>query len=396
MAVKQAGLACRASDWDASGGALGSSEFVQQGTDVRSGVVVLCDFHVLTGSLELLSWRLQTTSEASCLDSIAVHLFQSVSFSTVLPGECTPPLRTYLPHGLDSPPCHFPCEPALAVAELMPRGVADMGSQPWRSMAGVSKCLQACSADNRNIGESALSAVLSQLLPMIKPSTQRTHTDYSPDELLALLIYLYSVAGEVVADKDLGDTEEKVKDSLARVFCEEAELSPLLQKITGCNSSARLTFPRSQTATDELFTSLRDVAGARDLLRQFKSVYIPGSQAHQASYKPLLRQIVEDIFSPERPDPGDIEHMSAGLTDLLKTGFSMFLKVSRPHPSDHPVLILFVVGGVTVSEARMVKDLVAALKPGTQVTVLSTRLLRPLDVPELLFATDRLHPDLGI
>uniref|UniRef100_A0A673TIS3 Sec1 family domain containing 2 n=2 Tax=Suricata suricatta TaxID=37032 RepID=A0A673TIS3_SURSU len=87
--------------------------------------------------------------------------------------------------------------------------------------------------------------------------------------------------------------------------------------------------------------------------------------------------------------------MSSGLTDLLKTGFSMFMKVSRPHPSDHPLLILFVVGGVTVSEAKMIKDLVTSLKPGTQVIVLSTRLLKPLNIPELLFATDRLHPDLG-
>lgn len=43
------------------------------------------------------------------------------------------------------------------------------------------------------------------------------------------------------------------------------------------------------------------------------------------------------------------------------------MQVSRPHPSDHPLLILFVVGGITVSEAKMVKDLVPSLKPGTQV-----------------------------
>ncbi|EPQ14507.1 Sec1 family domain-containing protein 2 [Myotis brandtii] len=157
--------------------------------------------------------------------------------------------------------------------------------------------------------------------------------------------------------------------------------------------------------------SLRDIAGARSLMKQFKSVYVPGNHTHQAnkpccsqhnilsfqaSYKPLLKQVVEEIFDPERPDPVDIEHMSSGLTDLLKTGFSMFMKVSRPHPSDHPLLILFVVGGITVSEAKMIKDLVPTLKPGTQVIVLSTRLLKPLTMPELLFATDRLHPDLGL
>ncbi|XP_006164439.1 sec1 family domain-containing protein 2 [Tupaia chinensis] len=247
----------------------------------------------------------------------------------------------------------------------------------------------------QSLGESAMSVVLSQLLPLIKPAARRTKDDYSPEELLILLIYIYSVTGDFPVDEDLGETEEKVKRALAQVFCEESELSPLLQKITGCDSAINLTFPKSKIAVDELFTSLRDVAGARSLLKQFKSVYVPGNQTHQASYKPLLKQVVEEIFNPERPDPVDIEHMSSGLTDLLKTGFSMFMKVSRPHPSDHPLLILFVVGGVTVSEAKMVKDLAASLKPGAQVIVLSTRLLKPRSMPELLFATDRLHPDLG-
>ncbi|KAI2534335.1 sec1 family domain containing 2 [Homo sapiens] len=247
----------------------------------------------------------------------------------------------------------------------------------------------------QSIGESAMSVVLNQLLPMIKPVTQRTNEDYSPEELLILLIYIYSVTGELTVDKDLCEAEEKVKKALAQVFCEESGLSPLLQKITDWDSSINLTFHKSKIAVDELFTSLRDIAGARSLLKQFKSVYVPGNHTHQASYKPLLKQVVEEIFHPERPDSVDIEHMSSGLTDLLKTGFSMFMKVSRPHPSDYPLLILFVVGGVTVSEVKMVKDLVASLKPGTQVIVLSTRLLKPLNIPELLFATDRLHPDLG-
>uniref|UniRef100_A0A250Y498 Sec1 family domain-containing protein 2 n=2 Tax=Castor canadensis TaxID=51338 RepID=A0A250Y498_CASCN len=247
----------------------------------------------------------------------------------------------------------------------------------------------------QSIGESSMAIVFNQLLPMIKPSTQRTNDDYNPEELLILLIYIYSVTGEFTVDKDLGEAEEKVKKALAQAFCEESKLSPLLQKITGCDSAINLTFPKSKIAVDELFASLRDIAGARNLMKQFKSVYVPGTHTHQASYKPLLKQVVEEIFNPEKPDPVDIEHMSSGLTDLLKTGFSMFMKVSRPHPSDHPLLILFVVGGITVSEAKMVKDLVASLKPGAQVIVLSTRLLRPLNIPELLFATDRLHPDLG-
>lgn len=49
----------------------------------------------------------------------------------------------------------------------------------------------------------------------------------------------------------------------------------------------------------------------------------------QATYRPFLRQVLEELFHPDRPECPDIEHMSGGLTDLLKTGFSMFMKV-RP------------------------------------------------------------------
>ncbi|XP_061894938.1 sec1 family domain-containing protein 2-like [Entelurus aequoreus] len=73
-----------------------------------------------------------------------------------------------------------------------------------------------------------------------------------------------------------------------------------------------------------------------------------------------------------------------------------YLQVSRPHPSDNPHLFLFLVGGVTPSELRLIKETVATLKPGTQVLVLSNRLLRPTDVPDLLFASQRLAPDIGV
>ncbi|NXK49080.1 SCFD2 protein, partial [Chauna torquata] len=142
----------------------------------------------------------------------------------------------------------------------------------------------------------------------------------------------------------------------------------------GCDSALNLTSQKATDAVDNIFKSLRDIARARMHMKQFNSIHNPGSNTHQASvvlfvqasYKPLLKQVVEEICNPDRSDPVDIEHMSSGLTDLLKTGFSMFMKVNRPHPGDHPLLIIFMVGGVTASEVKMVKDLVATRKPGTQ------------------------------
>uniref|UniRef100_K7FBX1 Sec1 family domain containing 2 n=1 Tax=Pelodiscus sinensis TaxID=13735 RepID=K7FBX1_PELSI len=166
--------------------------------------------------------------------------------------------------------------------------------------------------------------------------------------------------------------------------------------VSGCESSLHLTFEKATVAVDSIFKSLRDITSARMHMKQFNSVHVLGSNTCQATYKPLLKQVVEEIFNSDRPDPVDIEHISAGLTDLLKTGFSMFMKVSRPHPKDHPLLILYMVGGVTVSEVRMVRDLISAHKPGIQVIMLSSTLLTPLNIPELLFATDHLQPDIGI
>lgn len=70
--------------------------------------------------------------------------------------------------------------------------------------------------------------VLSQLLFMIKFLYQRIKDDYCFEELLILLIYIYFVSGEFIADKNLGEVEENVKKILVQVFCEEFELLFLL------------------------------------------------------------------------------------------------------------------------------------------------------------------------
>ncbi|XP_017159940.1 sec1 family domain-containing protein 2 [Poecilia reticulata] len=221
-----------------------------------------------------------------------------------------------------------------------------------------------------------------------------------PDELILLLIYLYTLAEEVQHFADGGEEElEKLEreliGALTLVVTRETELSPLLQSLTGCAAAEELTTERAHSAVGKMFETLRGLSHMRDHLKQLRSVYTASDGVHQASYRPFLRQVLEEVFHPDRPECPDIEHMSGGLTDLLKTGFSMFMKVSRPRPRDNPLLFLFLVGGVTPSELRLVKDTVAALKPATQVLVLSTRLLRPTDIPELLFSTQRLRPDVG-
>ncbi|XP_040896567.1 sec1 family domain-containing protein 2 [Toxotes jaculatrix] len=262
------------------------------------------------------------------------------------------------------------------------------------------------------LGDSDFPTVLRQLLPLMQPrggedssaSGSRSRQDEcGPGELILLLVYLYSLADEAQpADRDAEEEEELEKlerelvGALTLVITRETELSPLLQKLTGCVNPEELTTERAHSAVEDMFETLRGLSHTRDHLKQLRSIYTASDGVHQATYHPFLRQILEEVFHPDRLECPDIEHMSGGLTDLLKTGFSMFMKVSRPHPGDNPLLFLFLVGGVTPSELRLIKDIVTAHKPGTQVLVLSTRLLRPTDIPELLFATQRLAPDIGV
>uniref|UniRef100_A0AAY4C3A2 Sec1 family domain-containing protein 2 n=1 Tax=Denticeps clupeoides TaxID=299321 RepID=A0AAY4C3A2_9TELE len=261
-------------------------------------------------------------------------------------------------------------------------------------------CTVCCAA----VGDSDLAAVLRQVLPLIKSASSSEGSAGSGeaglqvDELLAMLVFLYSLSGEALPGD--GDQEERVEreliGALTLLLTQQTNLSPLLQSITGVLSPAELVMERAHSVLESVFTTLRGLGHARSHMKQLRSVYSPSDGVHQATYRPFIKQILEEIFHPDRPECPDIEHASSGLTDLLKTGFSMFMKVNRPHPSDHSVLILFLVGGVTPSEIRLVRDTVAAQKPGAQVLVFSTRLLRPADIPHLLFSTNRLVPDIGV
>lgn len=52
--------------------------------------------------------------------------------------------------------------------------------------------------------------------------------------------------------------------------------------------------------------------------------------------------------------------------------FSLFMNVSKPRPNDHPLLVLFIVGGVTCSEVHQIREALAAYHPNTQVSFFKT------------------------
>uniref|UniRef100_A0AAQ5XTI5 Sec1 family domain containing 2 n=1 Tax=Amphiprion ocellaris TaxID=80972 RepID=A0AAQ5XTI5_AMPOC len=191
------------------------------------------------------------------------------------------------------------------------------------------------------LGDSDFPAVLRQLLPLMKPrggedssssGSRLGEDECGPDELILLLVYLYSLADEAPpGDQDteaeeLEKLERELIGALTLVITRETELSPLLQKLTGCANPEELTTERAHSAVEKMFETLGGLIHTRDNLKQLRSVYTASDGVHQATYRPFLRQILEEVFHPDRLECPDIEHMSGGLTDLLKTGFSMFMK----------------------------------------------------------------------
>lgn len=98
------------------------------------------------------------------------------------------------------------------------------------------------------LGDSDFPAVLRQLLPLMKPcggedsttSGSRSKEDEcGPDELILLLVYLYSLADEAqpadqyTEEEELEKLERELISALTLVITREPELSPLVQKLTG-------------------------------------------------------------------------------------------------------------------------------------------------------------------
>ena len=44
------------------------------------------------------------------------------------------------------------------------------------------------------------------------------------------------------------------------------------------------------------------------------------------------------------------------------------MNVSKPRPNDHPLLVLYIVGGITCSEVHQIREALAAYHPNTQVS----------------------------
>ncbi|KAK3763174.1 hypothetical protein RRG08_035856 [Elysia crispata] len=205
------------------------------------------------------------------------------------------------------------------------------------------------------------------------------------DDLLCLLSFTFSLSGG-----DFGDAEEanELRQKIVEwILQDNADLPPIFKQIIGDTVSE--TILRDQI--DSLWERLEAIGSTREDLSQFSSILEPGDDISPAHARPLLVQVMESILDPARPELVDVECKSGGLGNLLKSGFGFFKGSGKPRPGDAPLLILFVIGGLTSGEVKQVKDMVDKAAPQFEVLLGSTRLPSITSTLESLFVQDNVN-----
>nr|CAD7445037.1 unnamed protein product [Timema bartmani] len=238
----------------------------------------------------------------------------------------------------------------------------------------------------QNLGTSRDGAVvLAQMTQLIKTRRER---NLPLEDLLVVLVHLYSLAGTDITFSS--QAEMLVQSAVQAALFQDRET------LEGFLSTLDPHRKRGQCC--KTFTIIRGcrvklkVHGDSSQLRvtppplSARSLFESRGSSQPAAHTGLLRQLVADLLDPTRPELPDLACKSAGLKELLKTGFSLLLNMPRQqHPLDHPMVVIFVVGGITAQEVRLIQEAVADSGLATKVLVGSTRLITPLDTARALF-----------
>jgi len=253
------------------------------------------------------------------------------------------------------------------------------------SLLALEKNLVQTCADSNASDDSP--SVLAVLLRAVMQEAEKEKEDRSltVDDLLRLLTFAFSVS-----DGDLGDEEEEsqMREKLVEMIMQDSEeLPPITREIVGDKVSPSIL----PDIVESVWEKLEAVGAERSGFQQFSSVLDPGDAMSPAHSQPLVRQLMEAVVDPAKPDLIDVECRSGGIKDLLKSGFGFFKSAAKPRPGDAPLLVLFVIGGITASEVKQVRDILEKAKPDFQVLIGSSRLASQESTLKSVFINDNVN-----
>lgn len=210
----------------------------------------------------------------------------------------------------------------------------------------------------------------SQVFQLLR--TRKSH-GVTLDDLLGLMVYVASLGGYGVFSQR---EEYALINLLSHAIVEDKEeLSDLLLELVGDEVDEVSALKTAQSIASQLHA----LTTVREHLKNYRSVHFPGDGVEPASYHSLLPRLVQDCLAAPQGEITDLEYKSAGFKDLIKTGFSLFVNVSKPSPRDAPVMLVWVVGGVSPGEVKEVRRTVKALNSPCRVILASSHLSYPRD-----------------
>ncbi|KAJ3290430.1 Sec1 domain-containing protein 2 [Borealophlyctis nickersoniae] len=240
----------------------------------------------------------------------------------------------------------------------------DSAKTRWDELTGIEKIMlfSLSETSDPTIATQQIKDVLSRTdLSSDKTAAANLSTDasahFSLHDVILLTIFSYSLVGQTLHISD--DDEMALKDAFYNV----------LVRHVGDSEDPTATRVKIQQWISNFFMQLHAVSTTRSRLEQFKYVFKPGATP---PYQSLIKQVVSDIARPSRPaaarpaaggrpgmpaEPEDLTHVPYGGTlGTVFSGFSRLLGATRPHPSQHQSVLVFVVGGITFAEVREVKE----------------------------------------
>lgn len=208
----------------------------------------------------------------------------------------------------------------------------------------------------QNVATSTESCELAGLLPQLtKLMTERHIRGLNLDALLTLVVLLYSLVGTDLTFP-LRD-EVQLQAAISTALFEDQEYPGLVHDVL---LPLVISKEKVDSIATRIFTVLKAVSYTRRDLTKYKSLLTGQGDSMPAEYTPLLQRIIRDIVDPSKPVIPDLSCRSAGLKDLLKSGFSILMNKQQPtvtqHPSDQPNLLILVLGGIAGGEIRFMRE----------------------------------------
>ncbi|KAG6798182.1 sec1 family domain-containing protein 2 isoform X1 [Apis mellifera caucasica] len=239
------------------------------------------------------------------------------------------------------------------------------------------------------------SSILVQLSNII---CTRIHRGLDIDNLLALLIYIYALAGTQIQFS--AQQEHQLEKSIANAIFEDLQIlkkNPLINTKSAYQRTLLLLGVDDVIVAQEtscriaarFINILRLVAEQRLILQDYRFCMLKPSSQEVIRHISILEQIIKDIFDVDvNRKLRDLHKKSSS---FIQASFNLFLRgKTKRHPRDNSYILIYIVGGVTAEEAKIIQEIVSVQekhsnKKTPYVILAGSRLLNPLDIVEKIF-----------